>query len=114
MCPNARSGRIWSTASELSRVLAAAVHLMPLRADLEPARRDGRLRAVLGLTVLVIDKAVAPATVNGDSACVIHMWRVAPPCNRQWKGLKRLRGSWVATSASARELRPWVYTRVAR
>jgi hypothetical protein len=54
-------------------VLAATVHLVPLRADLEPARRDGRLRALGGLAILVIDKAEAPATVDGDSACVVHV-----------------------------------------
>jgi hypothetical protein len=61
-------------AQELRRVFTATVHLVPLRADLEPARRDGRLRVVLGLAVLVIDKAEAPATVNGDSACIVHVW----------------------------------------
>jgi hypothetical protein len=54
-------------------VSATTVHLVPLRTDLEPARRDGMLRAVLGLAMLVIDKAVAPAAVDGDSACVVHV-----------------------------------------
>ena len=66
------------TASELSRVLGTTVHLVPLRADLEPARRDRRLRAVLGLAVLVINKAVAPATVDGDGACVVHVEETSP------------------------------------
>ncbi|MGD0810005.1 MAG: hypothetical protein ABSA91_09905 [Acidimicrobiales bacterium] len=56
----------------------ATVHLVPLRADLEPARRDGRLGAIVRLAVLVIDEAVAPATVNGDSACVVHVREVSP------------------------------------
>jgi hypothetical protein len=60
------------TASELSRVFIATVHLVPLRADLEPTRSDGRLRALGGFAVLVIDEAEAPATVNGDSARVVH------------------------------------------
>jgi hypothetical protein len=60
------------TASELSRVFTATVHLVPLRADLEPARRNWRLRALGGLAILVIDEAEAPATVNGHSACVVH------------------------------------------
>jgi hypothetical protein len=54
-------------------VFTAAIHLAPLRADLEPARRDGRLGAVVGLTVFVIDEAVAPATVNGNGACIVHV-----------------------------------------
>jgi hypothetical protein len=54
-------------------VLAATVHLVPFRADLEPARRDGRLRALGGFAMLVIDEAEAPATVNGDGAGVVHM-----------------------------------------
>jgi hypothetical protein len=54
-------------------VLAATVYLVPLRTDLQPARRDGRLRALGGLAVLVIDKAETPATVNGDGACVVHV-----------------------------------------
>jgi hypothetical protein len=61
------------TASELSRVFTATVHLLPLWADLEPARSNWRFRAVLGFAMFVIDKAEARATVNGDSACVIHV-----------------------------------------
>jgi hypothetical protein len=54
-------------------VLAARIHLVPFRADLEPTRRDGRLRALGGFAVLVIDEAEAPATVNSDSTCVVHL-----------------------------------------
>jgi hypothetical protein len=55
-------------------VFTATVHLVPLRPDLEPARRDRRLRAAGGLAVIVVTEAKAPATVNGDSACVVHVW----------------------------------------
>ena len=74
MGPTESSGRpVRPTASELSGVLAAAVHLVPLRADLKPARRDGRLRALGGFAKLVIDEAETPATVDGDSACVVDV-----------------------------------------
>jgi hypothetical protein len=66
------------TASELSSVLAATVHLVPLRADLKPAGCDGGLRALGGFAVLVIDEAEAPATVDGDSACVVHLEEASP------------------------------------
>jgi hypothetical protein len=49
------------------------VDLVPLRADLEPACRNGRLWALDGFAILVINKPEAPATVNGDSACVVHV-----------------------------------------
>jgi hypothetical protein len=73
-----------SAASELSRVLATTVHLVPLRADLEPTCRNGRLRALDGLAMLVIDEAETPATVNGVSACVFHLGRVVPACDSLW------------------------------
>jgi hypothetical protein len=72
-CPHARSRPVGPTAAQLSGVLATTVDLVPLRADLEPARRDGGLGALGGLAMLVIDEAEASATVNGDSSCVIHV-----------------------------------------
>jgi hypothetical protein len=77
-CPHACSRPVGPAASELSRVLVTTVHLVPLRADLEPTRRDGRLRALGGFAMLVIDKAEAPATVNGDRACVVHVEETSP------------------------------------
>jgi hypothetical protein len=59
-------------------VLATTVHFVPLRADLEPARRNWRLRALGGFAVLVIDEAEALATVNGDGACVVHVEETSP------------------------------------
>jgi hypothetical protein len=60
-------------------VFTATIHLVPLRADLEPTRGDGRPGAVFGLAMLVIDKAVAPSTVNGDRARVVHREEAIPP-----------------------------------
>jgi hypothetical protein len=72
-CAHARSCPIGSAASKLSRVLTATVHLVLLRADLEPTRRNGRFGALGGLAMLVIDEAETPTTVNGDSTCVVHV-----------------------------------------
>jgi len=73
------SGRpVRSTAPELSRVLTATIYLVPLPADLEPARRDRRLRALGGFAMLVTYEAEALATVNGDSPCVVHVGEASP------------------------------------
>jgi hypothetical protein len=53
-------------------VFTATIDFVPLRADLEPTGRYGRLRALGGFAVLVINKAEAPAAVNGDGTCVVH------------------------------------------
>lgn len=66
------------TASELSRVLGTTVHLVPLRADLEPTCRNGRLRALDGLAMLVIDEAETPTTVDGHRACIVHVEETSP------------------------------------
>jgi hypothetical protein len=59
-------------------VLVTTVHLVPLRADLQPARRNGRLRALGGFDMLVIDEAETPATIDDDGACVIHVEETSP------------------------------------
>jgi hypothetical protein len=79
-------------------VLATTVDLVPLRADLEPARRDGWLRALGGLAMFVVDEAETPATVNGDSARLggttdASAWRTSRRCTPK-------------RQASARTLRP--------
>ncbi len=59
-------------------MFTTTVDLVPLRADLEPARRDRRLLALCRLAMLVVDEAEAPTTVNGDSTCVIHSVETSP------------------------------------
>jgi hypothetical protein len=54
-------------------MLAATIDLVPLRTDLKPTRRNGRLRALGRFAMLVIDEAETSTTVDGDSACIVHV-----------------------------------------